>query len=117
LGLVDLNPRRWPKSGYRHSKEVPPSSGYQGAAHHKQTERDSYDWPICDVAVVLRLERGTVRSAVIAMGWVAPTPRRAQPRARSCAGAGSGREEDDSGGGGVERAKGRDCRRTPGRPR
>jgi xanthine dehydrogenase YagS FAD-binding subunit len=29
------------------------------------------------VAVVLRLERGTVRSAVIAMGWVAPTPRRA----------------------------------------
>jgi xanthine dehydrogenase YagS FAD-binding subunit len=47
------------------------------AAYHKQTERDSYDWPICDVAVVLRLERGTVRSAAIAMGWVAPTPRRA----------------------------------------
>jgi xanthine dehydrogenase YagS FAD-binding subunit len=47
------------------------------AAYHKQTERDSYDWPICDVAVVLRLERGTVRSASIAMGWVAPTPRRA----------------------------------------
>jgi xanthine dehydrogenase YagS FAD-binding subunit len=47
------------------------------AAYHKQTERDSYDWPVCDVAVVLRLERGTVRSAVIAMGWVAPTPRRA----------------------------------------
>jgi xanthine dehydrogenase YagS FAD-binding subunit len=47
------------------------------AAYHKQTERDSYDWPICDVAVVLQLERGTVRSASIAMGWVAPTPRRA----------------------------------------
>ena len=29
------------------------------------------------MAVVLRLERGTVRSAAIAMGWVAPTPRRA----------------------------------------
>ena len=38
------------------------------AAYHKQTERDSYDWPICDVTVVLRLERGTVRSAAIAMG-------------------------------------------------
>jgi xanthine dehydrogenase YagS FAD-binding subunit len=47
------------------------------AAYHKQTERDSYDWPVCDVAVVLRMERGTIRSAVIAMGWVAPTPRRA----------------------------------------
>ena len=47
------------------------------AAYHKQTERDSYDWPICDVAVVLQLERGTVRSASIAMGWVAPTPRKA----------------------------------------
>jgi xanthine dehydrogenase YagS FAD-binding subunit len=53
---------------------LPPGSR---AAYHKQTERDSYDWPICDVAVVLRLERGTVRSASIAMGWVAPTPRRA----------------------------------------
>ena len=47
------------------------------AAYHKQTERDSYDWPICDVAVLLQLERGTVRSASIAMGWVAPTPRKA----------------------------------------
>jgi xanthine dehydrogenase YagS FAD-binding subunit len=53
---------------------LPPGSR---AAYHKQTERDSYDWPICDVAVVLQLERGTVRSASIAMGWVAPTPRKA----------------------------------------
>jgi len=53
---------------------LPPGSR---AAYHKQTERDSYDWPICDVAVVLQLERGTVRLASIAMGWVAPTPRRA----------------------------------------
>jgi len=46
------------------------------AAYHKQTERDSYDWPICDVAVVLR---GTevVESACIVLGWVAPLPRRA----------------------------------------
>jgi xanthine dehydrogenase YagS FAD-binding subunit len=47
------------------------------AAYHKQTERESYDWPICDVAVVLRMDGQTVRSASIVMGWVAPTPRHA----------------------------------------
>ena len=48
------------------------------AAYHKQTERDSYDWPICDVAVVLQMEGKAVRAASLWMGWVAPTPRRAQ---------------------------------------
>jgi xanthine dehydrogenase YagS FAD-binding subunit len=47
------------------------------AAYHKQTERDSYDWPICDVAAVLTMAGRTVRGASIVMGWVAPTPRRA----------------------------------------
>ncbi len=46
-------------------------------AYHKQTERDSYDWPICDVAVVLQMNGSTVAAARIVMGWVAPTPRRA----------------------------------------
>ncbi len=52
------------------------------AAYHKQTERESYDWPICDVAVVLQMEGQTIRSASIWMGWVAPTPRRAQESER-----------------------------------
>ena len=56
---------------------VPPLSAGTKAAYHKQTERESYDWPICDVAVVLTMEGQTVRSASIVMGWVAPTPRRA----------------------------------------
>ena len=47
------------------------------SAYHKQTERDSYDWPICDVAVVLRLDAEVVREASIVLGWVAPTPRHA----------------------------------------
>jgi len=47
------------------------------AAYHKQTERESYDWPICDVAVVLRMDGKTVADAGIVLGWVAPTPRRA----------------------------------------
>ena len=47
------------------------------AAYHKQGERESYDWPLCDVAVVLRMEGKVIRQAAIALGWVAPTPRRA----------------------------------------
>jgi len=47
------------------------------AAYHKQTERESYDWPICDVAVVLEMKHDAVAAASIVLGWVAPTPRRA----------------------------------------
>jgi xanthine dehydrogenase YagS FAD-binding subunit len=54
---------------------IPPSAAGTKAAYHKQTERDSYDWPICDVAAVLAMDGRTVRSASIVMGWVAPTPR------------------------------------------
>jgi xanthine dehydrogenase YagS FAD-binding subunit len=46
-------------------------------AYHKQTERDSYDWPICDVAVVLQMNVDKIAAAKIVLGWVAPTPRRA----------------------------------------
>ena len=56
---------------------VPPPATDTRAAYHKQTERDSYDWPICDVAVVLQMEGRRVRAASVVMGWVAPTPRRA----------------------------------------
>ena len=56
---------------------VPPLPKNTRCAYHKQTERDSYDWPICDVAVVLRMDGLKVTAARIVMGWVAPTPRRA----------------------------------------
>lgn len=46
------------------------------AAYHKQTERESYDWPICDVAVVLTMANRKVEAASIVAGAVAPTPRR-----------------------------------------
>src|SRR5256885_4407727 len=36
--------------------EVPTPPPGTRAAYHKQTERDSYDWPICDVAIVLALD-------------------------------------------------------------
>jgi len=55
---------------------VPPLSANTRAAYHKQTERDSYDWPICDVAVVLTLANRKVEAARIVAGAVAPVPRR-----------------------------------------
>jgi xanthine dehydrogenase YagS FAD-binding subunit len=56
---------------------VPPLPKNIRCAYHKQTQRDSYDWPICDVAVVLQMDGPKVAAARIVMGWVAPTPRRA----------------------------------------
>lgn len=53
------------------------SAAGKKAAYTKQTERESYDWPICDCAVVLEMDGQTVKDARIVMGWVAPTPRRA----------------------------------------
>lgn len=61
---------------------IPPVARGTRAAYHKQTERDSYDWPICDVAVVLQMHGGSVHAASIVMGWVAPTPRRASESER-----------------------------------
>ncbi len=65
---------------------VPPIAPGTRAAYHKQTERDSYDWPICDVAVVLRMEGSKIDWASIVMGWVSPTPRRAVESERLLAG-------------------------------
>jgi xanthine dehydrogenase YagS FAD-binding subunit len=57
---------------------IPALPANSRAAYHKQTERESYDWPICDVAVVLEIDgQNAVREAAIVLGWVAPTPLRA----------------------------------------
>jgi xanthine dehydrogenase YagS FAD-binding subunit len=55
---------------------VPAVAAHTSAAYHKQTERESYDWPICDVAVVLTTEDRKVAAAKIVAGAVAPVPRR-----------------------------------------
>ena len=47
------------------------------ALYHKQTERDSYDWPIFDAAVVATKAQ-VIDSISIVIGSVAPTPMRAQ---------------------------------------
>jgi xanthine dehydrogenase YagS FAD-binding subunit len=63
----------------------PPASNTR-AAYHKQTERESYDWPICDVAVVLQMNGARIAAASIVLGWVAPTPRRAEESERMLVG-------------------------------
>ena len=55
---------------------MPAPAANTRATYHKQTERDSYDWPICDVAVVLTLANRKVEAARIVAGSVAPVPRR-----------------------------------------
>lgn len=63
----------------------PPPEGLR-SAYHKQTERESYDWPICDVAVALQMDGDVVQRAAIVLGWVAPIPRRAKDSEQFLAG-------------------------------
>lgn len=61
-------------------------------AHIKQGEKDSFDWPLADVAVVLALDsEGKCSRASIILGAAAPVPHRA--RAAEAALAGKGIDE------------------------
>jgi xanthine dehydrogenase YagS FAD-binding subunit len=51
------------------------------AAYHKQVEKESFDWPVADVAVVLQVDREGGRAckqASIVLGAAAPVPWRAR---------------------------------------
>jgi xanthine dehydrogenase YagS FAD-binding subunit len=62
-------------------------------AHLKQGERDSFDWPLADVAVVLEFDHaGGCRRASIVLGAAAPVPH----RSRAAEAALNGRRIDDS---------------------
>jgi xanthine dehydrogenase YagS FAD-binding subunit len=47
------------------------------SAYIKQGQRESYDWPIADVAVWLELDGTTVKTARVVLGAAAPVPMRA----------------------------------------
>jgi xanthine dehydrogenase YagS FAD-binding subunit len=53
-----------------------PATGTR-SAYQKYGEKESFDWPIADAAVVLEMEGGVCKRAVIVMGAASPTPRRA----------------------------------------
>lgn len=48
------------------------------AAFHKQTEKESFDWPLADVAVVLEMSGRTCKRASVVLGAAAPVPWRAK---------------------------------------
>ena len=56
---------------------VPPPPGTRVSAYLKQGEKESFDWPLVDCAVVLELDGGTCKRASIVLGAVAPVPHRA----------------------------------------
>ena len=47
-------------------------------AYYKQGEKESFDWPIADVAVALKIEGGRCSKAGVVLGGAAPYPYRAQ---------------------------------------
>lgn len=57
---------------------LPPLPAGTRMAHLKQGERDSFDWPLADVAVVLELADGLCRRAAVILGAAAPVPHRAK---------------------------------------
>jgi xanthine dehydrogenase YagS FAD-binding subunit len=52
---------------------LPPSAGLK-VAHYEVRQKEAFDWPLAVAAVALKLNGGTTQSALVVMGYVAPTP-------------------------------------------
>ena len=57
---------------------VPSPAAGTRASYHKQVEKESFDWPMADVAVVLELDGRSCKRASIVLGAAAPVPWRAR---------------------------------------
>ena len=57
---------------------LPAVSANTRSAHIKQGEKESFDWPIADVAVVLEQSDGRCTRASVVLGAAAPVPWRAK---------------------------------------
>ena len=57
---------------------VPPPAAGATSAYMKQGEKESFDWPVAEVAVVLERKGDTCARASIVLGAAAPTPWRAR---------------------------------------
>jgi xanthine dehydrogenase YagS FAD-binding subunit len=64
---------------------VPAAAGTK-SVYAQVSERADFDWPLASVAAVVRLEGGTVRSASLVLGAVAPVPWRAKRAEEALAG-------------------------------
>ena len=56
------------------------------SAYRKQKEKESFDWPIADVAVVLQMDKGVARSVAVVLGAAAPVPLRSAEAERELTG-------------------------------
>jgi len=74
---------------------VPPPAEGHSSAYFKQGEKESFDWPIAEVAVSLSRQGGRVVKASIVLGAAAPVPYRA--RAAEAALVGQALREDVAG--------------------
>jgi len=66
---------------------VPATPANVRTAYTKQVAKQSFDWPLVDVAVALTVDGRTCRQATIVLGAVAPTPRRATEAEHALTGA------------------------------
>jgi len=65
---------------------VPKPVAGQRSAYIKQKEKESFDWPLVEAAVVLKQAGGRVEKARVVLGSVAPVPYRALGAERALAG-------------------------------
>lgn len=65
---------------------VPAARGVR-TAYTKQVAKQSFDWPLVDVAVALTVDGGVCKAARIVLGAVAPVPRRATDAEKALIGA------------------------------
>jgi xanthine dehydrogenase YagS FAD-binding subunit len=65
---------------------VPAPAAGARMAYLKQREKDSFDWPLADVAAVLEMDGATCRRASIVLGAAAPVPWRAAKAEAALAG-------------------------------
>jgi xanthine dehydrogenase YagS FAD-binding subunit len=65
---------------------IPPVGANVKTAYTKQVAKQSFDWPIVDVAVALTMSGNVCKEARIVLGSVAPTPRRSSDAERALIG-------------------------------
>jgi xanthine dehydrogenase YagS FAD-binding subunit len=59
------------------SIHIPQPSSNSRSAYQQYGEKQSFDWPIADAGVLLDIQSGICRKAIIVMGSASPTPRHA----------------------------------------
>lgn len=65
---------------------VPPPAAGHSSAYLKQGEKESFDWPLAEVAVALERQGGRVVRASVVLGAAAPVPHRARAAEAALAG-------------------------------